>query len=278
MAGAAAQGQLIVGSQVVPIGTAHRPMAGILTERVPVRSSLLLCRPIGLAAVRTTPMYRVMAERLDRDSVATLRFDYYGTGDSAGDEGDQSLDSWSGDVLSAHQFLVDNLSKAPAWFGMRLGANIALHAVSSARVPPARLILWDPILDGVSYLQKILAAHRREVADGKGIRWQQVLAKGIEPEPVLPGNVLGFQFGAELVRQLEGLSLGAITMALRREVPVTLAVRPADAAALRSTFDSQLLDVVEIDPQPDWSTSRADGTPVAPPDIFRTLRAALGLE
>ena len=57
-----------------------------------------------------------------------------------------------------------NCGAAPAaariiWLGARLGAALAVLAAKSGRCDPARLILWDPIIDGARYLETLRAGH-----------------------------------------------------------------------------------------------------------------------
>src|SRR5690606_38525620 len=123
--------------------------------------------------------------------------------DAPGEEVDQTIGGWAEDVRAAHQCFVERGVPAITWFAMRLAANVALRAATMARDPPAGIVVWDPVVDGRAYLDAVLASHRREAAGGKGLSWQQMLDGGLEKEPVFPGSVLGFHFGAGLVGEIE---------------------------------------------------------------------------
>jgi alpha/beta superfamily hydrolase len=118
--------------------------------------AVLLCNPFGQEAVRSQRVFRVLADRFARTGCATLRFDYFGTGDSDGDDGDASLDTWCTDVLRADAALRERTGATrTCWLGLRLGATLAALASARALAPPERLILWDPIVDGRAWLGDI---------------------------------------------------------------------------------------------------------------------------
>jgi alpha-beta hydrolase superfamily lysophospholipase len=90
-----------------------------------------------------------------------LRFDYFGTGDSAGSSEEGSLAEWTADIASAATQLADLSGvRRVSLVGMRLGAVLA--AAASARgLAVQDLVLWDPILSGRSYLSQLEAVERR---------------------------------------------------------------------------------------------------------------------
>ena len=146
-------------------GPPSRRLFGAFHEGSPGRAQslgVLLCNPFGQEAIRTHRLYRVLAGRLAQAGVHTLRFDYFGTGDSEGDDDSANLDSWREDLLIAHQELL-RLSAAQevTWMGARLGASVVLQA-AQLQPPAARarhLVLWDPVINGPAYAQLLRAKH-----------------------------------------------------------------------------------------------------------------------
>lgn len=122
--------------------------------------AVLLCNPFGQEAIRTQRLYRVLAGRLAQAGVHTLRFDYYGTGDSAGDDAEGEMDGWRQDVWAAHQEL-SRLSGAETitWMGARLGAATAVLACAGSGSAEPRLVLWDPVVNGAAYAQLLRTKH-----------------------------------------------------------------------------------------------------------------------
>ena len=115
---------------------------------------VLLCPPLGQALMRTHLVYRRLATGLAERGMSAMRFDYRGAGDSAGDS--RSLD-WQHCVsdirAAAAELRVRSGCTTVVGFGSRLGGSLALDAASA--VGFARLILWDPVLDGARHVAEL---------------------------------------------------------------------------------------------------------------------------
>lgn len=115
------------------------------------RLGVLMCPPLGQTLMRTHRIYRQLANGLAASGVCVLRFDYRGSGDSAGDSLSLDWQHCLADIRSAAAELrVRSGCVAVAGFGARLGGSLALAAAASTGF--ARLILWDPVLDGAGHV------------------------------------------------------------------------------------------------------------------------------
>jgi alpha-beta hydrolase superfamily lysophospholipase len=122
----------------------------------------VLCNPFGLEAMSLHRAFRRLAERLANAGVPALRFDYDGTGDSAGSLHDPGrLRAW---IDSIHQAVAELRSLVGrgasgvkvVLFGARLGAALAaLAALEDGDI--ASLILWAPVVTGGRYARELRA-------------------------------------------------------------------------------------------------------------------------
>jgi pimeloyl-ACP methyl ester carboxylesterase len=180
---------------------------------------VLLCYPGVQEYMYSHWAYRNLAAQLARAGFHVLRFDYYATGDSAGDARELTLAQGQEDIATAAQELKDvaGVGRVSA-IGMRLGA--ALLALASSRgLGLEDVVLWDPVVRGAGYVEELtrLEAQQRR-------SWRQ-------PAPVDPEVLLGYPFPRALRAELEALDLLALrTLGARRAVLVLTEERPEYAA------------------------------------------------
>ena len=111
------------------------------------RLGVVVCNPFGYEAVCAHRSLRHVATAAAAAGIPALRFDYDGTGDSAGDDLDPArLTAW---VASVHQAIDVLKSRATvaqvALFGLRLGVVIAACAAIE-REDIAGLIAFAPMI------------------------------------------------------------------------------------------------------------------------------------
>ena len=267
-----------MGISIRRFGTSSREMIGVyqgVGSDTPPQARYLLCRPLGQEAVRTAAVFRVLSDRLSRSGSAALRFDLHGTGDSPGEEADQTFEGWVNDTLAAHGELSASDGTSVNWFGMGLGGTLALRACLRAKSPPAHLVLWEPVLDGRTYAQALLNAHRAELTREFGESWARLLRTGKAVEPALPGDVLGFHFGKRLCDDLQQIQDLPFAPALRRGIRVTCAVHAELLPGFSHLVGNSSFTLHTIETRTDWRSSQAMGTAIVPPDLLRTILSTL---
>ena len=145
------------GPQRTVFGAYHEavPTAGCSSRAVGV----VLCCPIGWEAIASQRSLRLLAERLAHQGFHVLRFDYQGTGDSAGSEHDPNqVAAW----LRSIHVAIDELRRLSgveqvSLVGLHLGATLAFLAASERGAEVASLTLWAPYLTGRTYLRQVRA-------------------------------------------------------------------------------------------------------------------------
>ena len=119
-------------------------------------TAVLLCYPFGDEYMRTHKAMRQLAIQLAKAGFHVLRFDYFGTGDSAGNGEDATMEQWIEDIGVAADELKDTSGHAKiSMVGLRLGGTLAVKA-AAVRADVDHLLLWDPIVDGAAYFKELM--------------------------------------------------------------------------------------------------------------------------
>ena len=115
---------------------------------------VLLCPPLGQDLIRSHRLYRQLAESLAAQGMHVLRFDYYGTGDSAGDSAEIDWTRALADIGAATSELYARSGcQQLVAFGARLGGSLALAAAADGLFDG--LVVWDAILDGAAHATQL---------------------------------------------------------------------------------------------------------------------------
>jgi len=138
-------------------GPVDRPLFGWLhvPENGGARGGVLLSPTLGIEEVNARYAYRRLADQLAEAGFAVLRFDYEGTGDSAG-EGDEPgrVAAWLASIRTALE-LVQSLGVGRVGVvGLRMGATLAAEILGSGPTVVDDLVLWDPCASGRSFLRE----------------------------------------------------------------------------------------------------------------------------
>jgi alpha/beta superfamily hydrolase len=258
-------------------GPADRRLFGLYHEAGPGaqgRGSVLLCNPFGQEAVRTHRMYRVLADRLVRTGMNVMRFDYFGTGDSMGDDTQGEIEGWVRDTLAASAELSRRSAIASqVWLGARLGGTVALIAASRAPSPPVHLAIWEPVIDGGAYLQELAHATVAAFEASYTIRdsaWRQRL---VDDAAQSERDGIGFEIGAALHEQLRQLEPTKLPVP---SVPRATILKRDDSSAYASLLDpwrrhALTIDEIVLPHDFDWVAEEALNTSLVPHEIVQRL-------
>jgi pimeloyl-ACP methyl ester carboxylesterase len=183
------------GESAEPLLGLHHPPSGGRARSVGVA----ILNPFGDEYLRAHRSLRQLADRLAGAGFHVLRFDYFGCGDSAGEDHDGRLGRWVDDAAVAVEELEALASSSRvALVGLRLGASLAIR-LAGRRPGADHLVLWDPVGDGRLYLKELDAAH--EVCMRENARRATGAADAQPPER------LGFPLPDPLRAEIEALDL-----------------------------------------------------------------------
>lgn len=185
----------------------------------PLRGALIYFHPFAEEMNKARRMAALQARLFAQQGYAVLQIDLHGCGDSAGDFGDASWESWLRDARAAHDWLRPHCPDVPVWFwGLRSGCLLATEAARRL-ADPVNFLFWQPVLTGKQCVQQFLRLKvagdmlsgaakgameslRAELAAGRsveiaGYAVAATLAQGLEQAnltpPARPGRLCWFE-------------------------------------------------------------------------------------
>jgi exosortase A-associated hydrolase 2 len=173
------------------------------------KGALLYLHPFAEEMNKARRMAALQARLLAQNGYAVLQLDLHGCGDSSGDFGDATWESWLLDVHAAHSWLRTHCA-APLWlWGLRSGCLLAAEAVRRLDVT-ANFLFWQPVVSGKQYLQQFLrlkVAGEMMSGESKGVMeaLKAQLAAGQSVE------IAGYALSAGMARGLESAELSPAT-------------------------------------------------------------------
>ncbi|AOI88637.1 alpha/beta hydrolase [Burkholderia pseudomultivorans] len=222
--------------------------------------AVIICESLGHEAIWTHKLTRALAEQLAGKGITTLRFNYPGSGDSAGDELDAGrFDACVASVRRAIELLrARDGIRSLTLVGIRAGVLFATLAAAEAGVDGGSridaIVALAPVVRGRAYLRELSVVHRQWVDTAPpAIRDAQ------REEPCL--NVLGHRFPADFVDALKAIDLCNVVRDAAFVPDRMLLIEPAqgDGPALRAALHSRGVTVA-FQAFSDWPTTMLDCT------------------
>ncbi len=192
--------------QPVWFGRPEEPLFGWYhpPERAPARGpGVVLCPPFGYEAICTHRTLRALAMRLAEAGLPVMRFDYHGTGNSAGDDRDPDrVRAWLDSIGTAADELMNRSEVASvSLVGLRLGATLAMIAATGRRDVSA-LVLWAPCLAGRNFLREMKMIRLTAESEMKTPNLPPASVRGDNDE-----EAAGFLLSAATMESLRALNL-----------------------------------------------------------------------
>ncbi len=90
------------------------------------------------------------------EGYSVLLIDLFGTGDSTGDFSSATWAQWKQDIIDASQWLKEQGAESIVLWGLRVGALLAMECVNTLALQVNKLILWQPVLVGETFVMQFL--------------------------------------------------------------------------------------------------------------------------
>ncbi len=171
------------------------------------RGTILYVHPFGEEMNKSRRMAALQARAFALMGFGVLQIDLFGCGDSSGDFSDASWDIWKQDLAAARNWLENRIAVPASLWGLRLGALLALDFARSQKSAIDRLILWQPVINGETFLNQFLRLRMaNEILSGSG----SGKAKGTSElrRHLATGHALeiaGYELSPDLARAIDDL-------------------------------------------------------------------------
>ena len=157
----------------------ERVFAGHHRPALPASRAVVMCHPLAEEKLWSHRVFVSFARDLAAAGFAVLRFDFRGEGDSDRPFEQSDFETRIQDACLAVDTVraLNPTVTEVTLLGLRLGASVAA-AAAARRSDVARLVLWDPVIDGAAYMQTVLrlnlmfqmAIHQRVVEEPRRTR------------------------------------------------------------------------------------------------------------
>jgi uncharacterized protein len=248
------------GSSKEPLyGVYHPPRANAARS-----TAVVLCYPLWQEYMRAHRAFRQLAMLLSKAGFSVLRFDYFGTGDSAGESDAGDVARWTKDISTAIDELKDTagVSKV-SLVGLRVGASLAA-AVAAEREDLDRIVLWDPVVGGKAYVERMI---QTEVAERGASRAEAQGTIGIK----------GFPLTSRMREGLEGIDLHRLSAPASGRVIMTVSDERPEFVAFRDALAGRRVAVAyrHIPSAGNWDEIDRWGSALLPQSIIQGIVASL---
>ena len=207
-----------------------------------------------------------------------MRFDYFGTGDSDGDDDEGDFDTWVANIVSANSELtkLSGIDRT-AWLGMRLGASLCAIATSTVSRPPERLLLWEPVAYGKQYLRQLGVAHVEGLQADYGERWGSESDLRELAAHTMTTEVLGFPLTENVRKKIESITPSSFAGSRAQNISMFALRKDAGAAALTMQFRERGAAVTEyaIQNEIHWATNEAMNSSIVPAEALQTILSSI---
>lgn len=255
-------------SEQALFGVYHAPSSQPARNR-----GVVLCNPFGDESIKAHRAFLQLANRLASERFHVMRFDYYATGDSAGESEQGTVEQWLADIGTAADEIKDASGVAKVSFvGLRFGATLALLAATTRR-DLDRVTLWDPIVRGATYVNDLRRINEVYLRSEFGER-------ALGPERLSPATgeeVMGFPLPPVVRSAMQAIDLSALEPGNVKRAALVTSTLAGEYEALAEHLGARGVAVhrEHIPVGINWNSDAAMNTSLVPTEAIEAIVASL---
>jgi len=187
----------------------HQPHPGRKCQ-----GAILYAHPFGDEMNKTRRMAATQARAFASIGWGVLQMDLFGCGDSSGEFHDARWDIWKQDLAYARLWLENRLTVPVSLWGLRLGALLALDFAQDEASAADRIILWQPVISGETFLSQFLrlrmAGELFSTVSEEKSTGTAMLRKQLQRGETL--EIAGYELAPELAKAVDGLKAAELAV------------------------------------------------------------------
>jgi len=239
--------------------------AGGATDGPP--RALVLCNSWGPEYINSHRTVRQAAIQLAAAGFHVLRFDYFGTGDSAGDLTDASVAMWEDDIrVALHEVMAMSGARRVGLVGLRFGAVLANRAAVTNSMHVGQLLLWDPVVNGAAYVDELFFNCDHDAEAFRELRTRPRGSGGGH-------EVQGFPLTDAMEREIRAMSLDSVSPSVESCCDVLISGPERDEVEVRQRLVPPLdpSRIERVPARPCWSVQWPPQLVSVPAEFLRRL-------
>jgi exosortase A-associated hydrolase 2 len=186
----------------------HGPRAGNKC-----RGAFIYIHPFAEEMNKSRRMAAMQARAFAEAGFGVLQIDLFGCGDSDGEFSHARWDIWKQDLFLAWNWLENRTDVPISLWGLRLGALLALDFARNWEKPIDKIILWQPVINGTSFLNQFLRLRMANemLADGSAkTTGTSMLRDSLANGQVL--EVAGYELVSSLTDAIDSLRVAELAV------------------------------------------------------------------
>ena len=158
---------------------------------------------------------------------------------------------------------------------------MAALASINVSIPPKRLVLWNPVIDGVAYLSELASAHNAELKSLHGTSKNEPAGKvADESTSDATSEALGFPLPPKLRDQIRALSESTFGINPVSELSVINSTDSREFDTLMPRLEQRAAGVrmTRLSTRIVWASDEAMNTAIVPAEALHSIVEALSTE